>query len=143
MDWTVDTWVLYQAAKAEHLAHELLDGIRLHEHRVGFDKEGRIVAEYRRCLQVTKSREVARWFKAAVDKLAITRSGKLDPVHEAALRNLRFHDDDWPFVAVSARTNDRRLVSEESDYTKDVRGYLSEKMSVSVLGLAQSLALCT
>lgn len=143
MDWTIDTWVLYKVAEARQEACRFLERVRLCMHGVGFDLEGQIVAEYRRCLEVTRSREVKLWFKVAVSKLAIPVSGGLDPEHQEALKNLEFHNDDWPFVGVASRTQDKRLVSEESDYKAEVRTFLGRELSVSVLSVAESLAFFT
>ena len=72
----------------------------------------------------------------------ITRySGNLDNRHKEALKKLKFHNDDWPFVAVCACTKDKNLISEESDYNDKVKEYLQKKMEVHVLSIKDSLNL--
>jgi len=140
MDWTLDTGVLYQAADADFQATHLLLEIVHKRHNVAFDQEEYIVREYRECVRRTRSHLVRKWVEATM-KLAVRFSGKLAHRHEEALSKLAFDRDDWPFVAVSSRTEDKRLVSEESDYAAEVREYLVREMGVAVLGVAESLRL--
>jgi hypothetical protein len=46
-----------------------------------------------------------------------------------------------PFVAVAFRSKDKLLVSEDSDYTQHVCGYLQQQLQVKVLSLSQALKL--
>jgi hypothetical protein len=46
-----------------------------------------------------------------------------------------------PFVAVAFRSKDKLLVSEDSDYTQHVCGYLQQQLRVKVLALSQALKL--
>ena len=138
MDWTVDTCVLYMAAEVELEAMYLLLRIMRQAHRVGMDHEGHIEHEYRQCLQATGDRLVEKWLRTVANSLAFMHSGKLDRRHRNALERLRFDRDDWPFVGVCSRTSSKNLVSEDSDYTEEVRAYLAHEMSVSVLSVGDA-----
>lgn len=140
MDWTLDTGVLYLAADADFQATHLLLEILHKRLNVAFDQEDHIIREYRECVRRTRSPLVRRWMEATM-KLAVRFSGKLAHRHEEALSKLAFDRDDWPFVAVASRTEHKRLVSEDSDYTTAVREYLDKEMRVAVLGVADSLQL--
>ena len=142
MDWTVDTVVLYLAANANVDSMYLLLRILQETHGVAFDCEGHIEQEYRHCIERTRNRLVGKWFKAAVNKLAIVLSGKLTQEHQRAVQRLGFDRDDWPFVAVCSRTESKSLVSEDSDYTGEVREYLHVQMGVCVRDVKASLEIC-
>jgi hypothetical protein len=142
MDWTIDTCILHHAADADPEAMHLLLEIMHRSHGVAFDQEGHIEKEYRGCLERKRNRLVAKWFKVAVKKLAVLLSGKLDERHQRALTGLKLDPDDWPFAAVSSKTAGKKLVSEDSDYTVEVRQYLTHQMGVAVLSAADALRLC-
>jgi hypothetical protein len=82
------------------------------------------------------------WLKRLHDRKAIIfRSGKLPPIHQGALLRMKFDRSDLPFVAVAFRSKDKLLVSEDSDYTQHVCGYLQQQLQVKVLSLSQALKL--
>jgi len=141
-DWTIDTCVLYSAAEADVDAMYLLLRILRQAHDVAFDHEGHIEREYRRCVESTRSPLLRKWFKASVDKLAVLFTGSLSSRHTGALGELKFDQDDWPFVGVCSRTRSKNLVSEDSDYTAEVKECLSAQMSVCVHDVRASLRIC-
>ena len=59
-----------------------------------------------------------------------------------ALDGLGFHPDDRPFVAVCGRTESRKLVSKDSDYSAKVTDYLARAMGISVLPVEEAVKLC-
>ena len=68
------------------------------------------------------------------------RDGRLSNRHRRHLvDNLRFHDDDLPFVAVASRGDSKLLATEDSDYTAQVREYLRSALGVAVLSAAEAL----
>jgi hypothetical protein len=137
-EWTVDTWVLYQAEE-DWSALTLLVLIAEH-HCILFDQEGHIAREYESCLQRTGSLVLRNWLKRLRDRKAIIfRSGKLPPIHQGALLRMKFDRSDLPFVAVASRSKDKLLVSEDSDYTQKVCDYLQQQLQVKVLSLSQAL----
>ena len=138
MDWTVDTCVLYEVVEANPKATYFLMRIMLKQHHVAFDHEGHIRREYETCVRGRENCLVGKWYAQVVSKLAIYFSGRLPNRHRKALENLRFDRDDWPFVAVCSRTESRKLVSEDSDYTEQVRDYVANEMGVTVLSIAEA-----
>jgi len=141
MQWTLDTCVLYRA-KDDLDAMDLLLRVRRNRDKVCLDHEGCIKRQYENCLRGPRSELLRKWFKVVVDKLAIFRSGKLDRRHGQALDGLEFDRDDWPFVAVCGRTESRKLVSEDSDYSAQVTDYLAQAMGISVLAVEDAVKLC-
>ena len=68
------------------------------------------------------------------------RDGRLSNRHRRHLvNNLRFHDDDLPFVAVASRGSSKLLATEDSDYTAQVREYLRSALGVAVLSAEDAL----
>lgn len=145
MDWTIDTWVLYKAADVDYEAIYFLYGIVRERQFVVFDHDRHIVKEYEACLRKVRrggkggSITLEKWFKTIVAKFAVHFSGKMQKKHQEALTKLCFDRDDWPFVAVCSRSQSKRLVSEDSDYTGDVKYYLKSSMSVNVLSIHDAL----
>ncbi len=143
-DWTIDTNVLYKAGNADLDASYFLLAVVHKKHPVTFDYDQRIEGQYYECFRSLEAEGrdptlLHRWFKAVVDKLAQRFSRKLTRNQEQALGRLRFDRNDWPFVAVCSRTTTRNLVTEDSDYTQEVKRYLSSEMRVSVLSIQDSL----
>jgi len=138
-DWTLDTYVLYEVADVNLAACTLILMILRQRHRVTFDHEGHIQAQYWRCIKKTRGKPgnelLRKWLGEAVAKLGQRLSGQLETRHQKALSNLRFHADDWPFVAVCSKSASKRLVAEESDYTQEIRAYLRSEMAVHVLSI--------
>jgi len=139
MDWTVDTQILHKAAAVDMAAIGLLADILGQRHGVGFDYEGQIRRQYENCVRSTRSEFIRKWVQEAADKLGQMRSGRLTERDREGLERLKFHRKDWAFVAVCSRTESKALVAEESDYTGEVRGYLSTEMGISVFDVAGSL----
>lgn len=144
-DWTIDTIVLYKAANTDTDACYFLLNIIEKGDGVVFDFEGRIVQEYNNCLRKIQNERkgscelVQKWFKHVVAKLAKKCSGKLQQRHKTKFIELNFDSSDWPFVAVCSKTISKKLVSEDSDYTIDVKNYLLKEMKVSVLSVHNCL----
>jgi len=145
----VDTYVLYQAAHLNFNAIKFLLLIDDEKDIIVLDHDKHIDTEYTNCIKKTKSKYawgrtfVSKWFINIVNKSAFIRyCGDLNNKHEKVFKELKFHNDDWPFVAVCLCTKDKNLVSEESDYNDEVKEYLQEKMEVRVLSIQDSLNLC-
>jgi len=144
-DWTIDTYVLYKAADVDYDAVEFLNQGLREKQRVTFDHERHIEKEYQSCLKKVQREKkgggeaLKKWFKTVVAKLAQKASGKLQKRHQRALEKLGFDRNDWPFVTVCSKTGSKKLVSEDSDYTKDVKRYLQLKMAINVLSIRDSL----
>ncbi len=142
-EWTVDTWVLYEAGSFNYEALELLFLVG-RMHKVAFDYEGHIAREYNRCLQRCRNPLLGKWLENLKRRKAMVfYSGKLIHRHEQALLRLKFDRSDFPFVAVASRSKDKLLVSEDSDYTDIVCDYLSRELQVQVLKVNQASNLAT
>ena len=138
-EWTIDTWVLYEADRGDFDALDFLLAVLRH-HRVVFDHERHIEQEYQRCLKQTRNRYLEEWFKRLIARQArVFYSGRLPSRHERALLRMKFDRSDLPFVAVAFQSKDKLLVSEDSDYTQKVCDYLQQQLQVKVLSLSQAL----
>jgi len=70
------------------------------------------------------------------------RSGRVSAVHTRELLDrLSFDRSDLVFVGVAAEGPDRIIVSEDSDYSSEVRSYLLSEMGVAVVSVEDAIAL--
>ena len=141
-EWVIDTGVLVRAfahSQDFDLAALSFAISVLRRHRVALDFQGRVEGEYFRNLR--NSVQFWEWWRAMLDGNKITRrDGRLSNRHRRHLvNNLRFHDDDLPFVAVASRGSSKLLATEDSDYTAQVREYLYAALGVAVLSAADAL----
>jgi predicted nucleic acid-binding protein len=133
--------VLYKVDEGDFDALDFLLAVLRH-HRVVFDCERHIEQEYQRCLKRTRNRYLEEWFKRLIACQArVFYSGGLPDRHKQALLCMKFDRSNLPFVAVAFRSKDKLLVSEDSDYTQHVCGYLQQQLRVKVLSLSQALKL--
>ncbi len=138
IEWTIDTCVLCEAAKINWDAVEFLNKILREKHFVAFDNERHIETEYKHCLEKSKGgREkgyeaLQKWLVYIIRGQAMYYSGHLSHAQKVKLASLKFDSSDWPFVAVCSNTSTKSLVSEDSDYTEEVRDYLKEQMNIHV-----------
>lgn len=141
-DWVLDTSLLYEAAKGDMDASDVLYGIKYVKHRIVVDHERHIEGEYQRCIYIIKRKTkeylhcefVSHWLKIMYEKKRIYyHCGKLNNKHQDKLMGLKFHKDDWPFVAVCFCSINKRLVAEESDYSREVIDYLKKQMNIVVM----------
>ena len=143
-DWVIDTNVFASACDADSEAYldalGFLDRIRT-SHRIALDyaHQNRIMSEYQRT--VGGQKYFQRWWREMLRKRKVVqRDGRLPNRHRRHLvDNLRFHDDDLPFVAVASRGDSKLLATEDSDYTAQVREYLRSALGVDVLSAAEAL----
>ena len=140
-DWTIDTGVLYQTERQGTKAADFLRTVVEKKQRVAVDKEGLILHQYRECLRKLPLRFLQKWFADVIRKsLTIQKSGGLKDGHIRAFKAMKFHTDDWPFVAVCAKTKSRRLViGIDSDYNQQVMEYLLKQMNVTVNSIQQAM----
>jgi hypothetical protein len=141
-EWVVDTWVLKVAADSSHdLALDALALLReiLEHHSIALDHEDHIWCQYRD--NIPRNSHVQKWWASMVSRGRTARhSGKVDQRPKThLLENLRFHDDDLPFVAVASKAKNRLLVAQESDYTDEVVQYLWFELHVKVVGIREAL----
>jgi hypothetical protein len=84
---------------------------------------------------------ISKWFKHVVSKCAVKNLGFIQNSHQTKLKALKFHDDDFKFVAVCPCSNDKRLVSHDSDYSSEIKGYLKSAMLIDVLSAKEATEL--
>ena len=143
--WVVDTWVIvkcldYSCCECldchEFLLKTLKDGI------ICIDFEGEINHEYYRYIR--KKTFVALWWEKVTretGRLHFFSSGLANQHKDKLLIDLHFDPDDIKFVGVASKTNDKLLVSGDSDYNREICDYLYQKLNLKVLSpvLANSL----
>jgi len=123
-------------------AQGLIQAIR-QSHHIAVDHQGRIQAEYEKNL---RDSVIFRLWIAAMWKLnkVMFRDGQLSNRHyDHLVGQLRFDNDDLPFVAVASRGVSKLLVTEDSDYSEQVREYLTEELAVEVLNTSRAFAHAT
>jgi len=137
MDWTIDTNVLGQSARLDLDAIEFLNRIRRCGDYVVFDSSGYIEGEYNRCLKKAKEAKkpgaevVGKWLRTLLDMNLIRHVyGPLTKKQRDGLCQLHFHDDDLPFVEACANSLDKRLITDDSDYSEVVKDYLMKELSI-------------
>ncbi|RMG49111.1 MAG: hypothetical protein D6723_14325 [Acidobacteria bacterium] len=139
-EWTIDTSVLYKAAETNPYAMRFLLNILIEKkHSVAFDTEGHIQIEYRNCLNKTNDTHIRKWYTHVIAKKAVFFSGQLPKKHKKKLLNqYKFDRSDLPFVAVCQQTGSKLLVSEDSDYTPQVKTYLGDELGIRVLTIEEA-----
>lgn len=146
-DWTVDACVLYDCVYKNYDAIYFLHGIIINNDKVALDQEKHIETEYQVCIKKIRSENkfirdfISKWFTTIVSRCFIKYCGNLDIKHKKALKEIKFHNKDLPFVAVCKQTKDKNLVSKDSHYSSEVKEYLLEKMGINVLSIQDSLNL--
>lgn len=147
VDWTVDTWMLYQVAAVDGTVIHFLERAKTLGHKVVFDHEGRIRKEYDACMQKTAGLGghdlLRKWFKEVVAKHMVVAKGSLPRRHRERLNALKFDPDDWPFVGACSNSIQRRLVigtPGDSDYTNPVKEFITNTLKITVLSTEQALA---
>jgi hypothetical protein len=143
LEWVLDTWLL-EIAQNPHDprsldAVSLLRELKL-AHRIGLDHGRGILREYFN--HVTPGSHAAQWLKAMLPRAdkTVWRAGLMSQRRKDCLiKELKFDRSDLIFVGVSSEGPDRLLVSEDSDYSAEVKGYLLEECGVRVLSVAEAM----
>ena len=145
-DWTLDANVLYRATDVDLEAVELLSRIKREGHLVAFDSGREIQGQYDRCFKRCRKEHrpgieaVQKWFKYIIGRAAFTTDGSLNNKHKTALRKRLCSEKDWVYVAVSSRTESKRLVTHDlSDFNSSVCSYLQDELEVVVLQTKEAL----
>jgi len=146
-EWVLDTWLLVVAQNP--LEERSLDAVSLLRqlkvgHRIALDHGRTILREYYQNLD--RQSHAAQWLNAMLRRADKTtwRAGCLS--HQRTQRlidTLRFDRSDLIFVAVSSEGPDKLLVSEESDYTSEIKAYLLAECGIRVLSITEAIALVT
>jgi len=148
-DWTIDTVILYECAKNDIDAAYFLLGISQKKKNVVFDRDGYIRGQYEKCIIEIKGNPrvyprsdlVERWFKHIVDKLAVKNIGFLQDHYRKELLSMRFHDDDLAFIGACHCSNNKRIVSRDSDYSQEIIDYLKAKMNIEFSSVENAMQL--
>lgn len=141
-EWVIDTWVLETASGTGDKMFDavLFLGEVLMRHAVALDHEGEIRREYQN--HIRPGTPASQWWQrlwAQGGKVAFY-SGRVPNAHRRQLINeLHFDQSDLKFVGVAYNTPDRLLVAEESDYTAEVKAYLSSSMGIITFDRADAL----
>jgi len=141
-DWTIDTWVLYKVVEYNFCAASFIETIINKQHYIVMDSEGKIDAEYRKCFSSVSNearRALSKWYRSMRKRIY---SHCLDEDCKRKLEEFEFDQDDWPFVGVCVKSNDKNLVAEESDYTDEVKNYLINDLGINVLSVQHALDNC-
>jgi hypothetical protein len=119
----------------------LLHEIKSH-HKIALDHGRSILKEYFRNLNGNS--HAGQWVRITVARADKTmwRAGKVPQRHsQVLLAELKFDPSDIVFVGVAYETADRIIVTEDSDYSTEVRNYLSCEMGISVVSVSEALEL--
>jgi hypothetical protein len=146
-EWVIDTWLL--AIAQNPLDDRSLDAVSLlHElkvgHRIALDHSRNIQREYYRNLD--RQSHAAQWLNAMLRRADKTmwRAGCLSQERKRRLiDDLNFDRSDLIFVGVSSEGPDKLLVSEESDYSPEIKAYLLEECGVRVLSIREAIAIAS
>jgi hypothetical protein len=117
----------------------LLHEIRSH-HKIALDHGRTILREYFRNLDGNS--HAGQWVRITVARADKTmwRAGKVPRRHsQVLLTELKFDPSDIVFVGVAYETVDRIIVTEDSDYSSEVRKYLSKEMGINVVSVSEAL----
>jgi hypothetical protein len=119
------------------------DHARLIEHFekdafLALDKENQVIAEYERKLG-TES-EGRRWLDNLFrnDRIRLHSLAKLTGKVRVELDKVHFHQSDRKFVRLAMTTDSKRLVAQESDYSKAVCNVLKKHAEVIVLSAGEA-----
>jgi hypothetical protein len=137
MEWTIDTNVLGLATRTDMAAVEFLSRVQRLGGHVVFDTSGYIEGEYQRCLDKAKAARkpgadmVRVWLREILDKNQIRYVwGTITKKQKDELIKLRFHDDDVPFVEACARSLEKQLATDDSDYSEEIKKYLLSELRI-------------
>jgi hypothetical protein len=150
--WTIDTFVLYEAVKPEgdcfFAAQVVLMRFVSGNAELVLDQQGKILEQYDRCIARTERDRgaLAVWLRQWLQRVKNRGSihyydGNLAERHRRKLRAapLSFDPSDLVFVAVAHRSADKLIVSEDSDYTDAVKEYLRQRMDgIRVLSILEA-----
>lgn len=146
-DWTLDTFVFYMAAEINYNAISLIVSILKNKVFITMDHDLEIDQEYEDCIRRIRREHnrypgfkmCEKYFRRIVQTKVTRLCGRMNIKNKQELFNISFHYKDMKFVAVCSNSNNKRLVSEDSTYSEEVRKYLKEKMGVSVLSINEAL----
>lgn len=144
IEWVLDTWLL-ETAQDPSLGKLSVDSLSalfeiLRSHRIALDHGGEIRREYAK--HIRTGLHVEEWWKLMVSRAGkiVWRAGNVPAEHrQMLLRTLRFDPSDIVFVGVAFEGPDKLLVSQDSDYTGQVREYVQIQMGVAVLDVDAAL----
>jgi hypothetical protein len=149
--WVVDTWVLDEAVKIgspNYISAQTFLMLVLDRHHLALDYNNVILTQYQHAVGRCRSQPgrlppewLQKWIAEVIAKGNIYyHDGKVPNKHWKPLlaAPLAFDDDDETFVGVAYRTPDKLLVSEESDYSDEVKQYLSEETGIQVLTVLEA-----
>ncbi len=136
--WIADDPAASECLRVNGLMNTMYEG----GHALAVDQQGRIEAEYRNLAQ---DGHAFHWVCRMRDGNQIHRKdGKVDDrPRRRLMQELDFDRNDLPFVGVASTTDSKLLVAYESDYTPEVRQYLTDcQLGVTVCCAGEAEAEC-
>jgi len=140
-EWVVDTCVL-RISQDPHDPRSLDALALLHlikaSDRLAVDHGRAIVKQYMK--HVPPKSHAGQWLKSMLSRAdkVIFYPACLCARHRSALSALHFDPDDLVFVATASESVDKKLVSEDSDYSQTVMQYLEQNLGIHVLSIKES-----
>jgi len=140
----IDTWVIATAGEwldrqAAFDATGFLYKV-YQSHRMAIDFDGEIEREYRPYINAQPF--LQQWWTQMVGTARkIVRYSSCPPrvCRDHLLNRLGFDASDIKFVGVASRTYSKYVVSEDSDYTHEVKQYLFSALHITTFTLAEAL----
>lgn len=158
--WVLDTCLLYHASGCGRPGASVSDADQSHAallalallarsagHDIAEDCHGRVDTEYGRCWKKlagdkrsfpSKDAVHTFWFNLWSRHHAKVEGSIPNTVRELLRENNLKEDGDIAFVEAAAGTASKLLVTEDGDYTKDVRERLAAVLGVTVLGYGET-----
>ncbi len=142
-EWVLDTWLL-EVAQTPSDPRSLDALALLHQikarHRIAIDHDREIWRQYTKHVQANSHVGVWVRFMIGTSNKIFWRAGRVSSRHEDGLVSiLRFDRADLVFVGVASNGPDRLIVSEDSDYSPEIRTYLETNLGVVVLSVREAL----
>lgn len=142
MEVVIDCCVLLAALSPPHHVEALdfVTDVLQKSHVIVVDTQGHIQEEYRRYCgrgSVLYDSVVAKLLTTPRKRRQV--DGRPNAAWTRRLNTLSCHSPDRPYIAVAARSADRRLVSDDgkSILRSDIRQYIESALDVKVYGLAE------
>ena len=143
-EFVIDTQVLYEAENttSPFFLHALafLASLAQHTgHYIAVDYEHRILDEYQRMFTQSTLKSAQKMFLHLQHHNRIQfYPGEVYQAVQDELLAIGFDDADLPFVGTAARSTDKLLIAEESDYSSPVKALLDQGLGIKVLAMREA-----
>jgi|GEM_PF-1683915 len=140
-DWVIDTKFLGTANEAPNRHTELFRSFlnEFKEKRICLRITPKIYGEYQTRCGVGFGRSwAAIWYNKISNQIKPIK-GNLPNEHKDYLTKKKFHFEDFKFVTACFFSDKKRLSSTDTDYSNQIKTYLSTHMGISVLNIDESI----